>query len=800
MNNRLRLPLALALALGSSQALALGLGQIEVKSGLNEPLAAEIPVVATPAESADLQVRLASPDAFARVGLDRPATLAANLEFNISKDARGRTTIKVSTPDDVVEPFITFLLEVDWGRGKMLREYTVLLDSPTMAPIQGAPAATSGIADSEPSQPEALPPPSLPEPVPPREAAPVAAPRPEPTPAPAPIEDTPIAEAPVEDTPPAPSAPSYASDSYTVASGETLWSIASRTRPDSGVSVNQMMLALLRANPDAFIGNNINRLRSGAVLRIPGRDDATAMAAAEAAAQVRDQTQTWRETTRTAPQPAAADSYTGLVENSTRSTPAAPDSRLELTPPANDAGTASATQSGASTSGEGRELRADLARTREEVGTLTQENVELKSRVGELEKIQSDSARLIELKDSELAAAQRRLAELEQQSAAAAAAAPTTLPPDDTLATPPADTATPLDSAADTAVVAPATDDPALDTATTDASDPAAADGTLADGAAPADGVTPPMGFEPDTADTAATTEPAAPATAPVTEPAPAVAEPLPARPEPTPWYLRPLYLVGAGLVLVGLIALVATRRRRAAEPTAPRYDSEALAASVAAAQASGAPLPSVGDADEREGDLIEAISRDPSDLQRHLELVRHYYDIGDATGFENAAEAMYSRVYDPEDDAWQEVVALGQEIAPEHPLFVATGSPFEVEDTLPPAAPAPVQSDEREIAWDLPPADSGTTQPLVLDDLPPRNDDFGNDLPADSYAPDTYVADLGEGDDAGSDAAATKLELARAYLDMGDVEGARGMLEEVLNEGNTAQRNDARKLLDEIR
>lgn len=791
MNKRLRLPLALALALGSSQALALGLGQIEVRSGLNQPLEAEIPVVSTAGEAEALKVRLASPDAFARVGLDRPATLAANLEFAVATDDRGRTVIRVSTPNEIVEPFLTFLLEVDWGKGRMLREYTVLLDSPTMAPIQGAPAATTPISDAPPQQAEVLPPPSLPEPA--ETPAPIDS-----TAAPAP---TPEPQAPV-----ATESPGFASDSYgPVAAGETLWSIASRTRPDSDVSVNQMMVALLRANPDAFIGNNINRLKSGAVLRIPGRDDAVATAAAEAAAQVREQTQAWRDTVQPAPQPAQADSYTGLVEPESASS-AAPDSRLELTPPSSDSGSASATQSGASAGGEGRELRADLARSREEAGALKQENVELKSRVGELEKLQGDSSRLIELKDSELAAAQRRLAELEARVAAADAAGAAT-PTDSAAAAPATDTAEPGadTSPTDTPVSAADSAAPGADLASADA----ATDTTATDPAAPAagEGVTPPLGFESGAdaaaatpANTATSTTP--PATAPAAEPAAAP----PPRPAPTPWYSNPWILGGGGLALVGLIALLVGRRRSAAAPAPTRYNSNALAASVAAAQASAPGAEAAADADDREGDLIEAISRDPSDLQRHLELVRHYYDTGDAAGFENAAEAMYSRVYDPEDDAWQEVVALGQEIAPEHPLFVATGTvQADTSFDAAPTTPTPVPAAAREVAWNPQPTSFASPPPPTAVPTPapavpatpvvPFDDFHYDNTPAASVADDFIDAD-----DSGSDAAATKLELARAYLDMGDVEGARGMLEEVLGEGNAAQRNDARRLLDEIR
>ena len=134
-----RLSLALALALGTQQAFALGLGAIEVKSGLNQSLVAEIPVVSSrPGETENLKVSLASPEAFARIGVDRPAIMAANLKFTVERDGGGATVIRVTTPDKIKDPYLNFLLEVDTGRGRMLREYTVLLDPPVLNPVRSA--------------------------------------------------------------------------------------------------------------------------------------------------------------------------------------------------------------------------------------------------------------------------------------------------------------------------------------------------------------------------------------------------------------------------------------------------------------------------------------------------------------------------------------------------------------------------------------------------------------------------------------------------------------------------------------
>src|SRR5690349_12071977 len=197
VNNRhLTLSLALALALGSPAASALGLGQLQVKSGLSQPLVAEIPIIsATPAELEQLDVRLASPDAFARVGLDLPVELSQNLQFSLGKNAAGQPVVRITTPNRFTEPFLSFLIEADWGRGKVTREYTALIDPPYIAPAVVRPLVTPNIAAAPPPAPAPQPEPPVAEvvePAPPPAAGPArpvaieeAAPAPAPEPLPA---------------------------------------------------------------------------------------------------------------------------------------------------------------------------------------------------------------------------------------------------------------------------------------------------------------------------------------------------------------------------------------------------------------------------------------------------------------------------------------------------------------------------------------------------------------------------------------------------------------------------------------
>jgi pilus assembly protein FimV len=286
---RLRARWAIAPLLAApAGAWALGLGQLEVQSALNQPLRAEIELSATADELQGLKIALANAEAFARQGLDRPGFLNS-LEFRVVTGRNGRSVIQITSRESMTEPFVELLVEATWPRGRNLRQYTVLLDPPVLLP---APATSPAIqpAETRPSSTTSGGPINRP-------VAP-AAPAPTP-PAPAPAQDVRPAvsePAPNVSSAPPPASPrqpvSAAGGTYPVQRGDTLWGLADRMRPD-GVSINQMMIAMYRENPQAF-GGNINILHAGATLRLPESVDFDGLATTVANAEVRRQEDEWQ--------------------------------------------------------------------------------------------------------------------------------------------------------------------------------------------------------------------------------------------------------------------------------------------------------------------------------------------------------------------------------------------------------------------------------------------------------------------------------------------------------------------------
>ena len=393
--------IGLGLALLSNAALALGLGEIKVKSQPGQPLLAEIPIISSEqGELEQLRARLASPTTFERVGLPRPQGLVNELDFSVALDEAGRPVVRVTSRTPVDVPAVNFLIEVDWGQGRLVREYSALVSAPgTLAaasqPVIDAPVAAPTDTIARPAQPVvATPPESVP-----AERAPLTAPPRAPAPAP-------VAAAPAPQVAPGDAlAP--------VRRGQSLSQVAAPLARAQGYTLDQAMVALLRANPEAFINGNINLLKQGAVLRVPESAEAQTIREDEAAALVRSQIAEWRRARAPIPQPAAVVEPAAAATTAPQAPRTAPvaDARLEIAPAA--AGTSgSGTQSGVSAGGEGEMLANEqLQQSKEDLAAREAEVQELRSQVAELEKLKAQQEKLLAMKDSDLAAAQQRLAQ-----------------------------------------------------------------------------------------------------------------------------------------------------------------------------------------------------------------------------------------------------------------------------------------------------------------------------------------------------------------------------------------------------
>ncbi len=261
--------LLILLAVPASATASLSLGELELRSFLNQPLQAEFRAEGTAAASDELEVRVASADAYRRSGLQRGA-IPADLEISIEGSGTSRV-VRLTTQRPVREPYLGLLLEASWEAGRVLREYTILLDPP----VAFAPE---------------------------RSAAPAVTRAPEPAPRATPA--TPAA--PARDMPPA------RAETYTVRSGDTLSAIV-RRQGYTGVTDQQAMIAIRDANPRAFIGGNINQLRAGAQLNLPGEEEVAGYSRQETLEEFRRQTAEWRERVAPTPPPVAEPSVPEAV-------------------------------------------------------------------------------------------------------------------------------------------------------------------------------------------------------------------------------------------------------------------------------------------------------------------------------------------------------------------------------------------------------------------------------------------------------------------------------------------------------
>ena len=724
----------------SSNSFALGLGDIDMQSALNQPFRANITLTSPGGtDLSQVKVNIAPAEAHQRAGLSRPRILA-NFRFKVEQDSRGQAVIRVTGTEAIHEPFIEFMLELTWPNGRLMRQYTVLVDPPlTMPAAPAIPAApVSGTPRAAPVVEE-----------PARSSRPSSAP-------------ASSARAPATY-----SAEQSASSYGPVKRDETLWTIAKRVRPDSGISMEQMMIALQRANPSAFQNNNINNLKAGATLTIPSREEITSISARDARTETRSQFQAWKQDKTSTPDVAVEESSPVAGESVESEPVVTTESRLQLTAPEDDATQGAATagdpQAGDVETGIGN-VEQQLALAAETAEANRAQSAELQSRVTELEDQLATMKRLLELKSDQLASIQNKQATAETEA-----------------------------EAEDTSSTAKA-EEPVMETA---------AEATAQDSVE-------------------STVEPASSKKALEFG---SIVNKLMDNP----------ILAGLGVLVAMLLGgfLWASARRkenhsifddemtlekRLAVEKPPRESKSQPA--VAVSEAFQEPVQGGNLHDSDEGDplteadvylaygrtqqaedvLQAALVKTPDDPALRLKLLEVYHAGGNANAFDREASDFRDTVTE-EDPVWQRVATMGYELSPKNELYksrAASINNLDFDMDLTGMDDMGVQETSEEPA---------TTDDLVMDieanESPaatsPENIEFNlDDLDTTEVTYDDAEDDA-EGLLDASDEVSTKLDLARAYLDMGDPEGARSILDEVMEEGNETQKNEAVKLIAEL-
>lgn len=388
---KLVLAIAAASALSSGMAQALQLGEMTLKSKLNQPLSVEIELLDVGGLTAsEITPSLASSQAFVDAGVDRQAFLN-DLTFTPVVNPNGRSVMRVTSTKPLPDSYVRFLLQVQWPNGRLMRDYSVLLDPAKFD--QSTPAASA--------------------------------------PAPAPRLNSPA-------TAPAISKPRE----HTTTSRDTLWEIAAKNR--NGASVQQTMLAIQALNPDAFIDGNINRMKTGQVLRLPDSGQSTSLPQTQAIAEVTAQNAAWREGRRGANPLAGKAQLDATKRAQAGNAPSQANTQDNLSLVSAEAAK-KGVKGGA---GDSRALNNKLAVTQESLDSTRRENEELKSRMADLQSQLDKLQRLIELKNNQLA-------KLQTPGGAAAQPAATAAMPAE-LAAQPAAPATPVAAPAETPVKADA--------------------------------------------------------------------------------------------------------------------------------------------------------------------------------------------------------------------------------------------------------------------------------------------------------------------------------------------------------
>ena len=394
---------------------AAGLGKLNVMSGLGEPLKADIELIAvTPEELSSITAAIASEEAYATQGIEKPAS-HNTIKVIIAKNASGGPILKLQSAQPISEPFLDMLIQVDWASGRLLREYTVLLDPPGYAGEADTSTQTAQVpvvrsSNSVPSDSvrddtmqndtvsgETMTrPPSKPKKLSSSKAKPVKA--------------MPRDPKPIEDVMPAGDA---SGEEYLTHSGDTLAKIARDMKPD-GISLEQMLVGLYQSNPDAFQGNNINRLKVGQIIRPPSEEALSAITRKEASKEIKVQTANWNAyrnklagiVAESAPSDTEANTQSagGKIKTATedKSMPSATGAKDVVKLSAGDAAVSKANADNA------KSLQDKVSALQEEATAREKSVKEAQDRTASLEKQIADMQKLLALKSAAMSDLQKQ--------------------------------------------------------------------------------------------------------------------------------------------------------------------------------------------------------------------------------------------------------------------------------------------------------------------------------------------------------------------------------------------------------
>lgn len=433
------------LALSPLSADAAGLGKLTVTSALGQPLRAEIELVAVEKdELSSIMARLASADAFKEARIERSGALL-DIKFSVEQKKTGTQVVKLTTVQPVNEPFLDMLVELNWAAGRLLREYTVLLDPPGYAEPQSVqPVAVSTVKSTITEATVAAPAPATAEPV----SAPAAR-----SDAAKPGKVAKKSAEPVMDSSAAPAPQVGEAKNYgPVKKGDTLTGIASQLKPE-GYSLEQMLVALYQTNKKAFSGNNMHRLKTGQILRVPEEQQLASLGRAEATHEVKAHTADWnayRQKLATAVAETAAPKEEAPKQEAKGKIATAVEDKA-APPPAPSKDVLKVTKGEAPASGkEMQSLQNRIQSLQEETTARDKSLKEANSRIASLEKNIKEMQQLLELKNKNLAELQKQASAKPEPVPAPKPAAEAPVKPVEKAAEPPAKAAEPVAAPAET--------------------------------------------------------------------------------------------------------------------------------------------------------------------------------------------------------------------------------------------------------------------------------------------------------------------------------------------------------------